>query len=81
MSSGSASRNPATSIAAIVLGIVAVALVVWQFFLRPSPNAVGVSDMPPEVRATGAEQRDPNAGPVPVDLSRRRGPASPTGGP
>jgi hypothetical protein len=73
-------RNPTTTIVAAVLGVVAVALVVWQFFLRPNPDAVGVNDMPPQTRATGTEQRDPGAGPAPVDLSRRRGPVSPTGG-
>lgn len=56
-----------------VAGIaVAAGLLVWQFALRPDPNAVGVADMPASTRMQPGTQRDAAAGPMPVDLSAAR---------
>ena len=64
--------NPTTLIAAVTLCVIAVALLLWQFVFRPSPEAVGVSDMPKETKLNG-QTRDPSAGSVPGDLSKRGG--------
>ena len=59
---------------AVVLIVVALVLAFWQIVLRPSPNAVGVSDMPESTKLKDAE-RAPNAGPLPVDVSKKGGAA------
>jgi hypothetical protein len=56
----------------LAVGLIAVAIVLllWQFAFKKDPNAVGVEDVPKEYRYSGG-QRDPNAGPIPMDVSRR----------
>ncbi len=70
-------------LAAIGLVVVAVALILWQAIFRKNPEAVGVEDMPASTRLQSGTQRDPGAGPVPVDISRSRGKAvsAPKSGP
>lgn len=63
--------NPTPVILAIVLMVIAIGLFVWQFALRPNPNAVSVDDIPAQYK--GTPPRDPNAGPMPVVVGRGSG--------
>jgi len=73
-------KSNTISIAAIVLCVLAVALLLWQFVFKKNANAVAVNDLPESAKLKPGTERSPGAGPIPVDISRRRGGAVPANG-